>query len=187
MILELAVRTVYTFTIDDKTLDRLLSDNINPGNERKVNIVAYSIFKINEDKTLVKMVVGTDDPNNIHRGGAGGPLNPDENMSNDLQNFQFMQNLKKLNIKYSKKPIIQVFSVDTKGTVGVYRILYRELVRAGITIISSFPGEYVIRIPIMSCKCKDGSINYKQTGSEFFEVPEDQISIAIKSLKKINI
>jgi hypothetical protein len=186
MSLELTQRTQYTFKVDDCKIARLLTLNVKP-DRTIVNVVGITIIAYGKKK-LVKIVVGTDDPNNSKRGGAGDPTNPDPSRTNELQNKQFRRNMKTLGIKWTKDTVIQIFSVQNMtGTPGVYRIFYSALVCADINILAFYLGEPALKFPLVTCTCENGDTNFEsEVISVFIQVAKCQLKKAKRVLLSID-
>ncbi|AYV80448.1 MAG: putative ORFan [Harvfovirus sp.] len=186
---QVVTRSQYTFFASEKQIACLLTLNVKTNdNPHEVNIVGISIIKISKNKNLVKVVVGTDNPNNSAAGGAGDPADPDPLRTNSLQNEQFRKNMKQYGIKYSKEKVLQILNVEAStGTPGIYRIFISALVCCGIDIDAFYLGEDALDIPLVRCKCADRTFEYKaNVVSAFIQVPRKQISQAVAILKNIN-
>ena len=186
--LDIAVRSQYTFTTDNRAIACLLTRNVKlVDNPHVVNIVSILSVKINETNNLVKIVVGTDDPNNPARGGGGDSVNPDPLRTNELQNKQFRANMRYLGIEFTEEPIIQIFNVeDITGTPGIYRVYYSSLVCAEVNIIAFYGGEAALSDPLVTCGCDDNTTQYKcEVISCFIEV--DNIDKALEVLRALNL
>lgn len=167
---ELAIRNQFRFCADDDTLACILTANVAKDSPIKVNVVTMVIEKIDMNTNSVKIVVGTDDPNDQRRGG--GPV------SNKEQNRQFRKILKKFDIDYTEQLVIQIFNLasDT-GIPGSYRIPYVALICAGINVTTVYVGE-----PVLKPNLRPSNVQ-----TFFIEVPEQQIKRAIKVLSRINL
>lgn len=194
MSLQLVTRIQYTFQVTNKKLSKLLTLNVKAkNNPHAVNIVAmFSVVTCESSKkVLVKIVVGTDDPNNSKRGGAGDPLNPDLQRTNKLQNKQFRINMRQLGIKYTENEVIQIFNVESvTGTPGIFRIYYSALTCANIPILAFYIGERALLFPLENCTCvqSDGQILTKfndEVLSAFIQVSREQLKAAIKVLRRL--
>lgn len=186
---EVTTRKQYTFNATDKTLALLFNEIIRP-NTTQVNIVGLFITKVNNKKcNLVKIIVGTTDPNNPSRGGAGYPLSPDPTRSNKLQNKRFVEVLKEMKIKFSKQTVVQIVDQNVNaGVPGIYRIAYTTLYCNDIKIIASYGGENAFKFPLVICQCNDGSTTLEKGSiSLFFEVREKDIENAVNALRKIQL
>ena len=199
---EIEVRSQYTFTTDNKTLACLLTRNVKvEDNPHMVNVVALVIEKLNNSQlNLVKIIVGTIDPNDQTRGGAGekypnrvfhlgdeNPQDPDLQRTNKLQNKQFRENMRYLNIEFSECPVIQVFNLENvAGTPGIIRAFYTALVCANIDVINFYFGEPAIVSKDINCGCQDGTQQYKSGGiSRFFQV--DKLDKALRVLRNLDL
>jgi len=187
--LELAVRLQYSFKTNTETLSKLLTLNVKRNNNpHSVNIVAINAIK-HKKHLLVDIIVGTDDPNNPARGGAGDPLNPDPQRSNELQNQQFIKNLEELKINYKKNPVIQIFNDEAiTGTPGAYRIGLTALNCAHIGVRSSCFGEPALLFPLVTYEASDGSTGFKShADSVFFRVSPKKTDKAVFVLKSLDL
>ncbi len=178
---EVTNRKQYTFMIHNKDLACLLTAIVSPlPGDVNVNIVAYSILAISTCKckvkhSLVKIVVGTDDPNNALRGGdtSTKKLIGD----NKVQNKIFRQTLNQMEIKFTVQTVVQVFNSEaTTGTSGAFRILYTALICGGINILAVYTGE-----PALTPDLQDRGIL-----TTFFEMPKEQICTALHILQNFD-
>lgn len=185
MSLELTTRKSYKFFTTAKKLAKLLTLNVST--KILVNVVAITQIKIDHSKSYVKMIVGTDDPNSISRGGAGDPANPNPLLNNKNQNRQFRKNLRCLNIKWTKQEAIQIFNVqEVTGTPGRYRIFWTSLYCQNIPIDSFYSGEWALSPNLTTCQCTDGQSQFKsEVVSCFIEVPPKYLKKALEILSKI--
>ena len=165
-------------------------------NPHRVNVVAILTVKLDSGKTksskkksIVKIVVGTDDPNNQIRGGGGPPTNLDPQRTNELQNRQFRKNLRELGISYQEDGVIQIFNVETvTGTPGIYRLYISALVCAKIDIISFYSGERALLFPLQTCKCHSKKTKYDdEVISAFIQVSSRQLSAAKNIFARFNL
>lgn len=192
MSLNFVVRTQYTFSVSERKLALLLNLNVVPlNNPHRVNVVALTIIKTSkrQAKPLIIMVVGTDDPNDIALGGAGDPTNPDPLRSNNLQNQQFVRNLKTLNVRFKSHPVIQIFNVEAAtGTPGIYRLYVSSLVCAHIPIISFYTGERRLLRPLIIATFPDGTQVFNQEViSAFIQVPKRKLCKATAVLGNLQL
>jgi hypothetical protein len=137
---------------------------------------------------LTKIVVGTDDPNNITLGGAGNPLSPDPLRSNERQNQQFRQNLQDLRIPYTEQQVIQIFNAaQTTGVPGIFRVFVSALECADIQLIAFYSGEETLVYPLVPLTGPGVPLGlYLNQGiSTFIEVPPTQLADAIKTLSSL--
>ena len=158
--LQLTTRIQYTFCTTQEKYANLLTLNVKAGvNPHAVNVVATLVVKISKNRSLIKIVVGTDDPNNSARGGGGDPLNPDPQRTNELQNEQFRINMRCVGIRWKESGIIQIFNVEAvTGTPGIFRIYVAALTCAKIPIVSFQIGERVLLYPLQTCTCEEGKV-----------------------------
>lgn len=186
---EVVSRSQYTFYATDKQVACLLTANVKKDNPTIVNVVAVSSMKIKKNKNLVKIIVGTDNPNDPRTGGAGDPTNPDPLRTNKLQNKQFQKNLKKYEIDYTKDEVIQILNVEKiTGTPGIYRIFLASLVCEGISIDAFYIGEYALTIPLVTCGCSDNTTQFKsEIVSAIIQVPQRKLEKAINILTGIDL
>jgi hypothetical protein len=187
MSLEVVTRQQYTFAADLSQIAALFTLNVKAlNNPHEVNIVGVTFIPQNKKsrQMLVKIVVGTDDPNDSSRGGAGNPAAPNPLRTNDLQNAQFQQNLQCLGIKYKIDQVIQIMHVENQtGTPGLYRIYLSALFCAGIFIVAFYQGEPALVAGLVSCTCSDGSTSFDaETVSCFLQVPACDFIRAINIL-----
>lgn len=189
--LDLVVRALYTFKADDETISCLLTRNVKTeDNPHVVNVVAILSVKIREEINLVKIIVGTVDPNSQTRGGGGqieDPLILDPQRTNELQNKQFRANMRFLNIKFTEEPVIQIFNVETiTGISGSTRVFYSSLTCANISIIAYLLGEP--RLTETSCTCDDGTTLFKtQIISAFVQVSPNNTARAVNILRNLDM
>ncbi len=175
---EVTTRKQYTFRISNKDLAYLLTFVVSdrPG-KVNINIVAYNIVGIHDCKcgnkcSMVKIVVGTDDPNDPRRGGdtSTKKLVGD----NRTQNRIFNETLKQMKIKFTTQTVVQVFNGEaTSGTPGVFRILYTALLCGGINVLATYTGE-----PALEPNLVDSGVL-----TTFFEVPKEQICRTVDLLR----
>lgn len=131
---QLATRSQFSFTVNDKQLACLLTLNNSFQNAVSVNIVAIFIQRAdNKHDNYVKIVVGNSDPNTN--------ISP----TNQQQLIQFRENLCKLGIDYIENQIIQIFNICiSTNTPGVLHIILVNLLCNDIPIISNYAGESII-------------------------------------------
>jgi hypothetical protein len=209
MSFEIAVRSEYEFLATDSKIARLLTLNVAPfSSPHTVNVVAIAgtqlpkqvlrllrqvpcidIKKWRRLRTM-RIVVGTDAPNDPRRGGAGPPDAPDPQRTNALQNAQFRKNMRRLGISYSVRRVIQIFNVENAtGTPGIYRIFYSALVCARISVRAFYNGEYALGPdPTVTCLCTDGVTQFEsEVVSAFIAVPPSQLDRAVAVLSALVI
>ena len=185
----LVTRTQYTFNATDEQIACLLTMNVKANNNPSiVNVVGLFTLRTQQYENIVKIVVGTDNPNTSSAGGGGDPLNPDPLRTNDLQNKQFVKNLKSLKIEYTTQNVIQILNVDTIiGTAGIYRIFITALSCVCIPIYAFYSGESIIQLPLVTCNCDDNTTVYKKSAvCVFIEVPINMVGKAINVIQNIN-
>lgn len=137
-------RNQFTFSVNDATLRCILTRAVAPPlGGIAVNVVAIMQVKIpggSPTCNLVKIVVGTDNPNDPTLGGdtsVGDVLG-----HNPQQNDRFRQILQTLGVIYSEQEVTQVFNVEpTTGTPGRYRRIFSLITCAGISPVASYIGE----------------------------------------------
>lgn len=186
---EIEVRSQYTFTTDNKTLACLLTRNVKTeNNPHSVNVVALVISKVNNSVlNSVKIIVGTIDPNDPTKGGAGDSQDPNLQRTNKLQNKQFRENMRYLNIEFGECSVIQIFNLENvAGTPGIIRAFYTALICANIDVINFYFGEPAIVSNDINCECQDLTTQYKSGGiSRFFQV--DKLDKALRVLRNLDL
>lgn len=191
MSLDFTTRTQYTFRATDRQIAELLTLNVkSENNPHRVNVVTMSSTKCSakSKKSLVKIIVGTDDPHNPARGGGGDPEAPDPERTNELQNKQFRQNMREIGICYTATEVIQIFNVEPiTGTPGIFRIYVASLFCAGITLIAFYQGERVLLFPLQTCECPLRPKFDDEVLSAFIEVPEKQLAAAVRVLANLKL
>lgn len=189
MAFELATRRQFTFKATNEQLAKLLTLNVMT-NALRVNVVGFTFSSaFCCSRYLVKIVVGTDDPNNSARGGAGDPNNPDPERTNAHQNRQFAKNLQRLHIPYTTQTVIQVLDMAAlAGTPGIFRLFLSALVCANIHIRAFYFGEPALVFPLVPCTCADGSSNLaSEVLSSFIEVSPSRVGKALQILSAFNL
>lgn len=184
-----ATRNQYTYFATDTQTVCLTTLNVKTlNNPNLVNIVAICSIKIKDDLNIVKIIVGTDNPNEISSGGGGDPLNPNPLRTNELQNIQFQKNLQQLNIDYTIEEVIQIFNIENvPGTPGIFRMILAALDCASIRANAFYQGEWAIEIPIVNCGCDDSTMQFKSyVISAFVEVPAIQLDKALNVIGSID-
>lgn len=188
---EVTTRTQYTMEVDSETFAQLLTLSVKKkANPNSVNVVGYINVKVETGSSnLVKIVVGTDDPNDSVRGGAGDPFEPDFQRTNRLQNQQFRENMRKLNIEFTEQQVIQIFNIaEVTGTAGALRIPLTILQCADIDINASYLGEPALISPVTECECDCDSKIFKSNAvNTFIEVDTDDLEEAIDILRNVDI
>lgn len=194
MALQVVTRTQYSFVANNKKISCLLTLNVKAiDNPSPVNIVGIVILGQNKKShakntqlTRVNIVVGTDDPENIARGGAGDPYEPLR--SNELQNKQFVRNMKTLGISFTTHPVIQISNIENAtGTPGIYRIFWAALTCANIPITLFYSGEPSLTFPLLTCQCGTESHHENGVISTFVQVPDRYVKRAVVILKGLNL
>lgn len=181
MSIELVVRRQYCFRAGSRKLAELLTLNVSNG-VVVVNVVAVVVAP---DKN-VTIVVGTDDPHSLQRGGAGDPLNPDVNRTNERQNQQFQCNMYSLGIRWCEQNVIQILNVQTvTGTPGIYRIYVAALICAGIKVRQLYLGEPALTLPLVSCTGSSQFVSGINTA--FIIVDPGDLQHAICVLSRLNL
>lgn len=175
-------RVLYRFSITQSLFVKLCTLNVSPSNPTRVNLVSTPFLSQSNGDILVSIVVGYDNARNVQGGGSGtldGSYSPYQ--SNELQNAQFEQNLKALNIKYSKHAVLQVFNwqIDLNTPNGSLTPL-SILLNAGFEILSYIEGESGYRLPLQTLTCgPDGNLGL---ASIFIELPVCDLQRAIDQL-----
>lgn len=187
-------RVLYRFSITQPLFVKLCNLNVSPTNPTRVNLVSTPFLsQTNSGDILVSTVVGYDNARNVLGRGAGtvdGLYSPYQ--SNDLQNAQFEQNLKALNIKYSKHAVLQIFNwqIDFNTPNGSLTPL-SILLNAGFEILSYIEGESGYRLPLQNKFCADSmSVQTLTCGPDgnlglasiFIELPVCDLQRAIDQL-----
>ena len=193
---EVTTRKQYTFRISNKDLACLLTFIVSPrpaqlhrncidhevSGKVNVNIVSYNILAITDCKcgnrcSMVKIVVGTDDPNDPRRGGDTSTDCTAIRGDNKTQNRIFRQTLKQMGIKFTTQTVVQVFNGEaTSGTPGAFRILYTALLCGGIDVLAAYTGE-----PALTPDLRDRGVL-----TTFFEVPKEQICRTVNLLRNFD-
>ena len=123
----------------------------------------------------VKMIVGTDDPATVARGG--GPA------TNEQQNHRFRQILRQLGIKYQESPIIQLFNLEAvTGVAGSLRVFLTALTCAHVPVLSSYQGE-----PAKLLKPPPAPACQTLVISTFFEVAPALVDKALRTLRRLDL
>lgn len=156
-------RKQFNFEATDKQLAKLLTRNVKAGGIQ-VNVVSILDQKIeNCDKNFVKIIVGQIDPNNE---SASDP-------STKIQEEQFKKNLKKYNIKYKTKKVIEAYNTNfSAGTPGIVRMEITALVCKKIPIYSYYVGESIL-------------INGNPVSTSFIDVPKKKLDKSIRILNNL--
>ena len=137
-------RVMYRCVVTPQMLAKLCAMNLSLENDTKVNLVLKEhVSHTDNTSLLVSMVVGYHNARNVNSGGSGtghGGYAPEQ--SNELQNEQFEQNLKSLNISYSKHAVLQVFNwrIDAEHHNAKLTPLWL-LLSDGIDVLSYKEGE----------------------------------------------
>ena len=199
---EVKTREQYTFQASASRLACILTQNVAAGSKVLVNVVAFSITPAaagtiaatgdssssskdelsistkNRKKQLeylVKIVVGTDDPNTTDRGG--GPA------TNQQQNARFRDILTSFKISFKVSTVVQLFNLEAlTGTAGAYRVFLVALLCAGIAVRASYQGEPArLLAPPPLPACQTGVV------TAIFEVPKQQAAKALEVLRALDL
>lgn len=149
---EVRVRDLYTLKISPSKISRLLSRL----EESQIyhNVVGdFAVAKCGE--YLVKIVIGTVDPDNVASGGAGTPDNLNTRMTNTVQNESFVAILKSLSIDYEITKAIQImnFGVSSTAVPGLIYTFYNTLYCGGVNVLSQFMSRPYYLSPPQVCEC----------------------------------
>jgi hypothetical protein len=197
------VNVVALLSVDPTIPPELLSKGCkkSKSKESKESKTKHSTSSQAPAANLVKMVVGTDDPDNQIRGGgtsttksaAPGQIILDPRRTNSKQNKQFRQNLRQIGIPFIVNDVIQIFNVESvTGTPGVYRIYDSVLECADIKVVAYYTGERALIFPLQKCACfeTDGNVKVKfddEVISAFIQVEEGKLDQAVKLLQNIKL
>ncbi len=156
--------------------------------ESKVSYSAGGQGGCNPPLLVTRMIVGTTNPNNSAGGGAGDPTSPDPRRTNALQNQQFRENLRQLNIEFTEQPVVHVINTaGDPGTPGIIRVFTSALECNSIPLLALYQSEGAFAIPLDTLvSTTTGQTRFADTGTGFiFEVPADQVVKANKILEDI--